>query len=109
MFVFNCEHFFAYFWKARGSRGDAAAVNRGGKRKERLGSRPLSQDVIALEKSAKARRLRQDARRACYPGEELGTSVSRSGTSNTEHPTSNEEERRAVTRGRRRGRRGAEE
>jgi hypothetical protein len=28
-FVFNCEHFFAYFWKARGSRGDAAVVNRG--------------------------------------------------------------------------------
>ncbi len=59
-FVFNCEHFFAYFWKARGSRGDAAVGDRGGKGKERLGSRPLSQDMIALEKSAKARRLRSE-------------------------------------------------
>ena len=64
-----------------------------GKRKGDLEVAPPSQDVIALENSTKARRLRQHARCACYPGEELGTSVSRSGTSNTEHPTPNAEEK----------------
>src|SRR5436190_4816955 len=83
--------------------------SRGRAKRATLEAAPPSQDSITLEKSTKARCLRQHARRACYPGEKPGTSVRRSGTSNTEHPTSNEEERRAVTRGRRRGRRGAEE
>ena len=43
------------------------------------------------------------------PGRKTGDECEQERNVDTEHPTSNEEERRAVTRGRRRGRRGAEE
>lgn len=59
-------------------------VNRGASERSELEAAPLSQDLITLEKSAKARRLGQHARRACYRGEGLGSSMS-SGRSNTQH------------------------
>jgi hypothetical protein len=57
-------------------------VNRGGKRKERLGSRPSQSRFDYTREVHEGETPSQPARLACDPGEKLGTSVSRNGTSN---------------------------
>jgi hypothetical protein len=118
-FVFNCEHFFAYFWKARGSGGDAAVVNRGGQAKGATWKSPsqsrvdYTREVHEGETPSVRAGLALARETRVLPGRR--TEDEREQERNVEHRTSNVEHRtetkkgKRFTRGRRRGRREAEE